>query len=155
MHVYFIQAGHKNGAIKIGVADSPLKRLDDLQTGNHQELRLLAFIPCDSRRHAYHLENLIHKKFIKHRIRGEWFSSKVHLKAVIKYIEFKGFEADIVPTKTNNELAIERLQRGKLTEWEIGMLYTVLKDSMVSADFTPVEDILDARKFNLGEHQFS
>ena len=43
--IFFIQAGH-DGPIKIGKAVDPEKRLQTLQTGTHEMLRLLAVIPA-------------------------------------------------------------------------------------------------------------
>ena len=42
--IYFIQAG--DGPIKIGRALQPLRRLGNLQVGNHEILRLLAVDPA-------------------------------------------------------------------------------------------------------------
>jgi hypothetical protein len=67
--VYFIQAG-KDGPIKIGVADDPEQRRNDMQTGNHAELTLLAIAPGGV---AYERE--LHSLFADWRIRGEWFDS--------------------------------------------------------------------------------
>lgn len=73
MYVYFIQSGSKRGPIKIGKSINPEKRLKELQTGSHKELRLIAKIPCSSDTHAFHLEKMLHMRFKKFRINGEWF----------------------------------------------------------------------------------
>lgn len=64
--VYFIQAGR---SIKIGLATNVKARMAELQTGNHEELQLLGFIPGDRC-----LERQLHRRFSEFRIRGEWFS---------------------------------------------------------------------------------
>jgi len=76
MNVYFIQAGDK-GPIKIGVARSVERRLEALQTGNHEELRIITKIMCEGLAHAYATERKFHKMFKKYRIRGEWFKPKI------------------------------------------------------------------------------
>lgn len=67
MSIYFVQAG-ENGPIKIGRADDVYARLDNLQTGNAEELRLLVHVDGDRA-----LEGTLHTHFDKDRIRGEWF----------------------------------------------------------------------------------
>lgn len=72
--------------IKIGVADNVEKRLDNMQTGNPRELVILYKIPMNSRSHAFMVENRIHKKLSKHRIRGEWFIGRALNKIKVKEI---------------------------------------------------------------------
>jgi hypothetical protein len=66
--VYFAQAGHTN-RVKIGCAVSVLKRLQTLQTGCPEKLRIVLTIQNGSRA----LEKQLHKRFSKSRITGEWF----------------------------------------------------------------------------------
>lgn len=65
-YVYFVRSGN---AIKIGISYSPKKRLRGIATDNHGELKLLLAMPGNAAR-----ERGLHKKFKKHRIRGEWFN---------------------------------------------------------------------------------
>lgn len=65
--VYLIQALN-GGPIKIGWARDPERRLQDLQTGQAEQLTLLAVIPGTKR-----LEHDIHRKLIYARLGGEWF----------------------------------------------------------------------------------
>lgn len=65
--VYFIQSGEE-GPIKIGIARDPESRLAALQTGHHEELRLLAITHGGADQ-----EGAYHMQFAEHRIRGEWF----------------------------------------------------------------------------------
>lgn len=76
MYVYFIQAGRK-GPVKIGVARNVEKRLESLQTGNHQELFVRTLIVCDEKNHAYETEKKFHRKFKYLHIRGEWFHAAI------------------------------------------------------------------------------
>ena len=103
MYVYLIQAGSKRGAIKIGVARSPDKRLATLQTGNHLDLRVLALIPCETRLKAEELERWLHYRLERFNIRGEWFNKKLSLKEVHRLSNLKGFSMEEIPTKTNAE----------------------------------------------------
>lgn len=66
--IYFIQAGEA-GPVKIGVATNVHVRIATLQTGHHEELRLLVAIPEQGSNH----EAGLHHMFAAHRIRGEWF----------------------------------------------------------------------------------
>ena len=88
LNVYLLQAGLR-GPIKIGVARNVRRRLKTLQTGNHQELRVLAVIPCGTDGSARNLESQLHRKFSKSRIRGEWFRDDIRLDDVR---ELAGFE---------------------------------------------------------------
>jgi hypothetical protein len=65
--IYFIQSG-EDGPIKIGLSHDPTKRLPQLQTGNHVDLRLRHVIPGD-----LGVEQTLHERFEPARIRGEWF----------------------------------------------------------------------------------
>lgn len=73
--VYFIQAG--TGAVKIGVAADPFKRLSELQTGNHEPLRIIATVEGDVEH-----ESSFHARFASHRLRGEWFAAEPVLAAL-------------------------------------------------------------------------
>lgn len=72
MNVYFIRAGRK-GPIKIGVAKNVKRRVETLQTGNHEPLLILAIIPCNGKALAYNLESQLHSIYSRDRIIGEWF----------------------------------------------------------------------------------
>ena len=65
---YFIQA--ESGPIKIGLAIDAIARLAELQTGNHELLRLIGTV--GGGRVA---ERGLHRRFAEHRIRGEWFEA--------------------------------------------------------------------------------
>jgi hypothetical protein len=65
--IYFLQAGD-DGPIKIGYSKNPEDRRDSLQTGNHLDLKLIGVIPGKTT-----LEEKLHNRFDKYRIKGEWF----------------------------------------------------------------------------------
>jgi len=67
-YLYFIQS-HKTGHIKIGRAKDPHKRIRELQTGNGEELRLIAFFQGWAWRERY-----LHEHLKDFRLSGEWFS---------------------------------------------------------------------------------
>lgn len=66
-YIYFIQAG-VSGPVKIGVSNDPFSRLRQLQTGNVENLRILAIHPGD-----LELEKALHRYFQPHRLKNEWF----------------------------------------------------------------------------------
>lgn len=66
-YVYLIQEG-EDGPVKIGWAKNPATRLEDFQTGNSRELRIVASFPG-----GINDERELHKRFAAHRLRGEWF----------------------------------------------------------------------------------
>lgn len=65
--IYFIQVGG-DGPIKIGVAVDPVQRLQALQVGHPEQLRIIATIPGGLSREAE-----IHRKLSAYRKAGEWF----------------------------------------------------------------------------------
>lgn len=68
VYVYVIRAGKKS-PVKIGKAIKPIQRLNTLQTGNAQTLRLLLVVPGGER-----LEHVLHQRFAEYRLEsGEWF----------------------------------------------------------------------------------
>jgi hypothetical protein len=70
-HIYLIrQAG--SDFYKIGIAQSPQKRLADLQVASPQELVLIYCTSCEWL-DSCKIESAIHQKFSKKHIRGEWF----------------------------------------------------------------------------------
>lgn len=78
--VYFVQAGSSTGPIKIGYSINLKKRLDDLQTANHEQLTLLGVIPgC-----GLVDETKIHQQFSPLNIHGEWFYPAKPLRDFIK-----------------------------------------------------------------------
>lgn len=77
LKLYFIKINRKKGPIKVGVTMDIDERLRSLQTANPYELKVLASICCKSKRHAFELEQDIHVKLKRYRVRGEWFSHEI------------------------------------------------------------------------------
>lgn len=65
--VYFIQSG-EHGPVKIGLAQDPLRRMAELQTGNPEDLFLRHVVPGKRAD-----EGKLHHRFREARVRGEWF----------------------------------------------------------------------------------
>lgn len=65
-YVYFIRNGN---TVKIGHSRAPHKRMADMRTSNHAKLEMLAITDGGMPR-----EKLLHKRFAKFRISGEWFN---------------------------------------------------------------------------------
>jgi len=88
MHkIYIILAGDE--AMKIGLALDPEKRLEQLQIGNHRDLRLVAAFYAGSLMQSQKKEKDIHNILHKYHIRGEWFKPNL-AKAVKVLIELCG-----------------------------------------------------------------
>ena len=75
MYVYAIQEA-ETGRIKIGISRDPQQRLKQLQTGNSQELKLVAYQEAKNR---FKDEHLAHIANSSNHIRGEWFSSSASI----------------------------------------------------------------------------
>lgn len=82
--VYVIQAG--DGAVKIGVAKNAWVRMAALQTGNAVPLSLIYYLTCPAMKVAYRIEHILHKRYARYRLSGEWFN--VTPKRVLKDIGF-------------------------------------------------------------------
>lgn len=79
-HVYFIQQGD-SGAIKIGCSKNPSQRLQGLQTGHSEPLRLLTCAVGSQGQ-----ERALHDRFAHLRVSGEWFRPAEDLLAYIRLV---------------------------------------------------------------------
>ena len=82
-YVYFVCNPDSN-AIKIGIAKNVRRRLTSLQTSSPAELELLGTIKARDEIAARKLEQSLHNKFDRERIRGEWFIAEPRLLQYIK-----------------------------------------------------------------------
>lgn len=82
-YIYFI-LNYDSQAVKIGIAKNVKRRLASLQTSSPSKLELLGIIKTKSVNNARKIEKLLHEKFAKNRIRGEWFKANVELLDYIK-----------------------------------------------------------------------
>ena len=73
MYVYAIRE-KETGRIKIGISRDPESRLKQLQTGNSQQLELIAYRKAENR---YKDEARLHRMFSDYHVRGEWFSGEI------------------------------------------------------------------------------
>lgn len=80
-YIYVIQEG-EDGPIKIGVSNDPSRRLQELQTGNALDLRLLVKRP-GIRKDEVRLHHLL----ATHRMKGEWFEFCLPVQAVIEELK--------------------------------------------------------------------
>ena len=78
-----MQSGPR-GAVKIGSAKNPKKRMAESRTGNPKRLELLAVMPGGERE-----ERELHREFRDLRRRGEWYRCVGPLRAQIKEIRKK------------------------------------------------------------------
>lgn len=101
--IYFIDDGE--GLVKIGyTADSPERRLKELQTGNGKTLRLIASLEGGRPE-----EHLLHGKLGQWRTRGEWFQKEGAVSHFLDLVEsFKGNEgyyfAPILDTLNHDQM---------------------------------------------------
>jgi hypothetical protein len=63
--------------IKIGHSVRVGKRLESIQTGNAETLKILKCEYCDTHQQALDREQSIHKHFAGKRVRGEWFDISI------------------------------------------------------------------------------
>ena len=90
--IYFI--GCNDQYVKIGVSEYPPSRLDDFQTGNPYDLRILKTVDVSNKAEAY-----LHNKFSHLHHRGEWFCLNSELK---DYIATE-VETDLRPFQQKSE----------------------------------------------------
>ena len=76
-----------DGNIKIGWSDDPIKRLQQHQTSNSRELRMLVYV-----KGSQEYEREIHSKFQNSKTTGEWFKPDKRLLVHIEKERSKFFE---------------------------------------------------------------
>ena len=74
MTYIYVIAGEDKSRVKIGISDNPAERVNQLQTGNAENLELYFSEEVDTRRKAELLERKIHDTLRVQRVKGEWFS---------------------------------------------------------------------------------
>jgi len=88
--VYFIQATNSK-AIKIGVSVDVKRRMTDLSAYSWEPLTLLGWISSSDMSEAE-----AHERFVKDRIKGEWFSPSDDLLGFIETSCKKGYPAPVI-----------------------------------------------------------
>ena len=71
-YVYLIRGN--DGRYKIGIADNPMKRIRQLQTGNSDPLTLIEIYQSEN---ARKIESALHNRYSHARNVGEWFDLSV------------------------------------------------------------------------------
>lgn len=61
----------ENGYYKIGISKNPQKRIEQLQTGNSSELKIIETYKSE---YYNKIEKALHRRFSHARINGEWFA---------------------------------------------------------------------------------
>ena len=107
-YVYLIKKS--SGGIKIGVSKNPESRLKQLQTSCGEKLSIVARLPFKSRKQAFEFEKILHIKFSKYRIGGEWFKSCI----LSKFCSSENLLPDFVTCKYQYE--IEEDQKSHIKE---------------------------------------
>jgi site-specific recombinase XerD len=84
--VYVICENQESGPTKIGLSNSPSKRMPALQTGNPRKLKMVAKFKCEN---MTSFERLMHRHFAKRHLNGEWFDVAPNeaVEAVKNYLE--------------------------------------------------------------------
>lgn len=81
--------------IKIGISDSPEKRLKNMATGNPFEITIEALSFINGKRAAYGIEHELHKKFREFHVTGEWFHDSIY-DEVLESMIFPITDKDII-----------------------------------------------------------
>lgn len=70
--VYLIRSN--DGRYKIGISNTPKKRILQLQTGNSDELELIESYPSEN---ASKIEAALHRQYSHTKLNGEWFDLSI------------------------------------------------------------------------------
>lgn len=81
-------------AIKIGLAVDCKRRVKELQTGNARRLWLNISIGPMSEQRAARFEKLLHRRFKKWRLVGEWFNPEI-MKMLCNNIDGRWYDGEI------------------------------------------------------------
>lgn len=74
VYVYLIEAEIEDVIqYKIGVSKHPDKRINELKTANPNITDVKNKYNCENREYAFIVESLLHKKYLKNKINGEWY----------------------------------------------------------------------------------
>lgn len=136
-YVYFIQSG-PDGPVKIGLSNKPERRINQLQTGNPDELVMRHVIPG-----SLEVEQRLHQRFEPARIRGEWFGRE-YLPVILAFAggladrmlhayDGSGNPPILVGGDVRTEQEIDRIRR------DIERLWLVGHDVEAIAEFTWLE----------------
>ena len=88
--IYFVQSG-EDGPLKIGKANSPYSRINELQTGSPERLYMRATLDVPDS-----VERGLHAILGGCRVRGEWFDSKEIIVNIVLACALAGHVYDYV-----------------------------------------------------------
>ena len=115
--IYFIKS--ESGHVKIGYSDSDIEqRMSALQCASPFKLTIMKVIPGD-----YEQENLIHKKFEKYRVQGEWFTITDD---ILEFTE----KPDIIESPPKLQVNTEEIIINKSSQplqWNVGKIESELE----------------------------
>lgn len=123
--IYFVKADNK---IKIGYSSNPANRIITLQTSSPEELQVLLVIDGNMDD-----ERELHKKFIDHKIRGEWFALS---NEISEYIEAhldndRRYEFGLINESFGGNEQVKRLRTDtKLSLRELGEMLGITAQSV-------------------------
>lgn len=118
--IYLIECKHTK-SYKIGYSNNPHKRLTELQTGNAYFLNILATIEGSIKD-----EKLLHNKFNKYKLKGEWFKCNDEIKNYFKVEEVWLLDSSLIAVFTNMEQSEIRVY-GYLLQYGNGLKFDVSK----------------------------
>lgn len=99
MFVYFVRC-LDTAFVKIGKASDVEYRISKMQTGCPYELSLMLKIKCESDDNATKIEKELHKAFLFHKFRGEWFQiSGNDFRKTLANIKMDGVEVEVCEFK--------------------------------------------------------
>jgi hypothetical protein len=104
--VYLMQAGRR-GAVKVGIARRPFDRLDELQTGNPEQLRILHVEDHGS--YARFVERDVHWCFERSRLHGEWFQIDPLISLCVSRLTWGEDLPGFVKSVRENEIPWDRI----------------------------------------------
>lgn len=100
-YIYLIQS-LENSYYKIGVSKHPKQRLNELQTGNSSELKLIESYPSEF---AHQIEKTLHRRYSHLKKEGEWF--ELTIENIVSFVqECKRIEENICFLKKNGSVFI-------------------------------------------------
>jgi site-specific recombinase XerD len=84
--IYVVCENQESGPTKIGLSNSPSKRMPTLQTGNPRKLKMVAKFKCEN---MTSFERLTHRHFADRHLNGEWFDVAPNeaIEAIKNYLE--------------------------------------------------------------------
>jgi len=100
-YIYLIQS-LENSYYKIGVSKHPQKRLQQLQTGNSSELKLIETYQSE---YAHKIEKILQRRYSYLKKEGEWFDLSI-INEISFLSECSGIENNLLFLKKNGNVFI-------------------------------------------------